>query len=143
MNLVDKNKSAHKLEGIGPIYCINLDDQPDRWEYMETQFKYWEIEDKVTRISAYDGRDDDLGHLLKGTYPVNMTSGEVGCSLSHLKALRHYLITLIVPMQSLWKMIVVWMLSNSGTLNGKNSILGSHMIGMYVRLPLFVLVTFM
>ena len=48
MNLVDKNKSAHKLEGIGPIYCINLDDQPDRWEYMETQFKYWEIEDKVT-----------------------------------------------------------------------------------------------
>ena len=91
MNLVDKNKSAHKLEGIGPIYCINLDDQPDRWEYMEIQFKYWEIEDKVTRISAYDGRDDDLGHLLKGTYPVNMTSGEVGCSLSHLKALRHYL----------------------------------------------------
>ena len=51
MNLVDKNKSAHKLEGIGPIYCINLDDQPDRWEYMETQFKYWEIEDKVTRRS--------------------------------------------------------------------------------------------
>ena len=22
----DKNKSLHKLEGFGPVYCINLDD---------------------------------------------------------------------------------------------------------------------
>ena len=54
MNLdyTEKNKSAYKLKGIGPIYCINLDGQPERWEYMETQFKYWEIEN-YERISAY------------------------------------------------------------------------------------------
>ena len=42
-DLMDKNKSAYKLEGIGPIYCINLDGQPERWEYMENQFKDWEL----------------------------------------------------------------------------------------------------
>ena len=30
---MDKNKSAHKLKGIGHIYCINLDGQPERWQY--------------------------------------------------------------------------------------------------------------
>ena len=53
---MDKNKAAYKLHGIGPIYCLNLDGQPERWEYMQSQFKYWNIEAKVTRISAYDGR---------------------------------------------------------------------------------------
>ncbi len=50
---MDKNKAAYKLKGLPPVYCINLDGEPDRWFYMETQFKYWEIEN-YTRISAYD-----------------------------------------------------------------------------------------
>ena len=91
--LLDKNKSAFKLQGIGPIYCINLDDQPERWEFMSAQFKYWEIEDKVTRISAYDGRDDDLSDILTGTYPTNMSGGEIGCTTSHLKAIKHWMET--------------------------------------------------
>jgi len=86
---MDKNKSVYKLKDIGPIYCINLDGQPERWQYMEGQFKYWEIEN-YHRISAYDGRESDLGEILKGRYPDNMTSGEVGCTTSHLKALRHF-----------------------------------------------------
>ena len=67
----EKNKAVHKLKGIGPIYCVNLDGQPERWEYMETQFKYWEIEN-YTRIPAYDGRDDDLSDIITGRYPDNM-----------------------------------------------------------------------
>jgi len=86
---MDKNKAAHKLKGLPPIYCINLDDQPDRWKYMEDQFKHWEIQN-YTRISAYDGRDDDLSDILKGRYPDQMNSGEVGCVTSHLKALKHF-----------------------------------------------------
>ena len=86
---MDKNKSAYKLKNFGPIYYLNLDDQPERKQYMEEQFKYWEIED-YTRISAYDGRDDDLGSILKGRYPDNVTSGEVGCITSHLKAIKHW-----------------------------------------------------
>ena len=44
-SLRDRNKSAPKLKGFGPVYCINLDGQEDRWKYMEDQFKYWELKD--------------------------------------------------------------------------------------------------
>jgi len=88
----DKNKSSYKLKNIGPIYYLNLDDQEDRREYMENQFKYWEIEN-YERISAYDGREDDLSDIIKGRYPENMSSGEIGCTTSHLKAIKHWLET--------------------------------------------------
>lgn len=74
MEVIDKNKSAYKLKNIGPIYYLNLDGQPERRQYMETQFKYWEIEN-YTRISAYDGREDDLSDIITGRYPEMMTSG--------------------------------------------------------------------
>ena len=86
---MDKNKSTHKLQGIGPIYYINLDGQPERKQYVEDQFKYWEIEN-YTRVSAYDGRNDDLSDVISGRYPDNMTSGEIGCVTSHLKAIKHW-----------------------------------------------------
>jgi len=60
---------------------------------MSNQFKYWEIEDKVTRISAYDGRDDDLSDIIAGKYPADMSSGEIGCVTSHLKAIKHWMET--------------------------------------------------
>jgi hypothetical protein len=93
---MDKNKSAYKLRNIGPIYYLNLDGQPERKEYMEEQFKYWEI-DNYTRISAYDGREDDLSDIIKGRYPDNMTSGEIGCTTSHLKAIKHWYETTDTP----------------------------------------------
>jgi hypothetical protein len=89
MELLDKNKSTYKLKNIGPIYYLNLDEQPERKEYMENQFKYWEIEN-YTRISAYDGREDDLSDIIAGRYPEMMTSGEIGCVTSHLKAIKHW-----------------------------------------------------
>ena len=90
--VTDRNKSAYKLKNFGPVYCINLDGQPERWQYMKNQFDYWEVKD-YTRISAYDGREDDLSDVIKGKYPENMSSGEVGCTTSHLKAMKHYLET--------------------------------------------------
>jgi hypothetical protein len=93
---MDKNKAAYKLKGLPPIYCINLDGQPDRWKYMEDQFKHWEIE-QFERVSAYDGRQDDLSDIIRGRYPDNMSSGEVGCVTSHLKALKHWLDTSDAP----------------------------------------------
>jgi len=86
---MDKNKSTYKVKGIGPIYYLNLDGQSERREYMDDQFKYWEIEN-YTRISAYDGRDDDLSGIIKGRYPEMMSSGEIGCVTSHLKAIKHW-----------------------------------------------------
>jgi hypothetical protein len=90
---MDKNKSIYKLKGLPPIYFINLDDKVDRRNYMENQFNYWEIEN-YTRVSAYDGRgDNDLSEILKGKYPDLMSSGEVGCVTSHLKAIKMFLET--------------------------------------------------
>jgi GR25 family glycosyltransferase involved in LPS biosynthesis len=90
--LFDRNKSVYKLNNIPPIYYLNLDGQPERKQYMEEQFKYWEIEN-YTRISAYDGRTDDLSDIISGRYPDNMTSSEIGCTTSHLKAIRHWIET--------------------------------------------------
>ena len=89
---MDKNKSLYKLKNFGPIYYLNLDGQPERKEYMENQFKYWEIEN-YTRISAFDGRNDDLSDIIFGRYPETLTSGEIGCVTSHLKAIKHWMDT--------------------------------------------------
>ena len=37
---MDKNKSVSKLKGMGPIYYINLDGQPERKQYMEDMFAH-------------------------------------------------------------------------------------------------------
>jgi hypothetical protein len=89
---MDRNKSVYKLKNIPPVYYLNLDEQPERKGYMEEQLKYWEIEN-YTRISAYDGRQDDLSDIIKGCYPENMTSGEIGCTTSHLKAIKYWMET--------------------------------------------------
>jgi len=89
---MDKNKSAYKLKNLPPVYYLNLDGQPERKEYMESQFDHWEV-DNYERISAYDGRDDDLSDIIQGKYPDAMTSGEIGCVTSHLKAIKHWLKT--------------------------------------------------
>ena len=86
------NKAAYKLKGLPPVYCINLDGEPHRWEAAENMFKEWDIEN-YTRVSAYDGREDDLSDILKGKYPDGMSSGEVGCTTSHLKAMKMFLET--------------------------------------------------
>jgi hypothetical protein len=86
---MDKNKSIYKLNNLPPVYYINLDAHQERRKYMEGQFSYWGI-GNYTRLSAYDGRNSDLSEILKGTYPENMTSGEIGCTCSHLKAINHW-----------------------------------------------------
>lgn len=86
---MDKNKSAFKLQGLPHIYWLNLDADEQRRIYMEAQFKYWEITNH-TRISGFDGRTDDCAYHLKGRVPDNITPGELGCCLSHLKAIKHF-----------------------------------------------------
>jgi hypothetical protein len=87
--LLDKNKSAYKLKGIPHIYWLNLDADTHRCEYMEQQFKYWEIENH-TRIAGYDAREDDVSGHLKGRIPDNVSQNELGCCLSHLKAIKTF-----------------------------------------------------
>ena len=89
---MDKNKNAYKLKGLPPLYYINLDANSERDEYIKNHLDYWEVED-YTRISGNDGRDKDLSHILTGKYPENMSSREVGCTTSHLKAIKYWMET--------------------------------------------------
>ena len=86
---MDRNKSAFKLKGLPKIYWLNLDADTERKFYMEEQFKYWEVENHV-RISGYDGRSDDVSQHLKGRVPDNVSINELGCCMSHLKAIKDF-----------------------------------------------------
>ena len=86
---MEKNKSVYKLKGLPPIYWLNLDSDEHRRMYMEAQFKYWEL-DNHTRISGFDGRVDDVCEHISGIAPDNMTTNEIGCCMSHLKAIKHF-----------------------------------------------------
>ncbi len=87
---MDKNKAAFKLQNIPHIYWINLDEDEQRRIYMEAQFKYWEIKNH-TRIEGYDARgDNDVSCFLKGIIPDGITQCELGCCMSHLKAIKHF-----------------------------------------------------
>ena len=86
---MDKNKAVFKLKGLPNSYWLNLDADEHRRVYMEAQFKYWEIENH-TRISGYDGRTDDVCQFLKGRAPDTMSENEIGCCMSHLKAIKHF-----------------------------------------------------
>lgn len=76
-----------------PIYYINLDRSIDRREKIEDQFNKYGVEN-VTRISAVDGKQ--LSSMKEGTVPelgsysnsFRMTPRELGCTLSHLKAIK-------------------------------------------------------
>ena len=91
----DKNKAAYKLKNFGPLYYINLDGQPERDTEMQSMCKYWEL--NPTRISAFDGRNSSLNHILEGSHDIGITSGEVGCVTSHLKAIKQWYETSDTP----------------------------------------------
>ena len=93
---MDKNKAAFKLKGIPHLYVINLDDQVSRWAAAESMLNYWQVEN-YTRVSAYDGREDDLSSILKGRYPDQMSGGEIGCVTSHLNAMKRFIDTSDAP----------------------------------------------
>ena len=91
----DKNKAAYKLKNFGPLYYINLDGQPERDVAMQSMCKYWEL--NPTRISAFDGRNSSLNHILEGSHDIGISSGEVGCVTSHLKAIKQWYETTDTP----------------------------------------------
>ena len=91
----DKNKAAFKLKNFGPLYYINLDGQPERDAAMQSMCKYWKL--NPTRISAFDGRNSSLNHILEGSHDIGISSGEVGCVTSHLKAIKQWYETTDTP----------------------------------------------
>lgn len=80
-----------KLKNFGPVYLINLKDHTHRLKNAKKEFKKYGVID-YTVIEAVDGRSSDLSHLIEGRYP-KLRSSEIGCMMSHIKALNHWLET--------------------------------------------------
>lgn len=87
--MTDTSTIKKKLNGMGPVLWINLDTETDRQEHMNGLFDFYEIPN--TRISAIDARgDNDVSDLLVGKFPDNISQGELGCTMSHLKAIKYF-----------------------------------------------------
>jgi hypothetical protein len=87
--MTDTSTVRKKLKGIGPILWINLDSETNRQEHMTSLLDFYEI--PHTRISAVDARgDNDVSDLLVGKFPELISQGELGCTMSHLKAIKHF-----------------------------------------------------
>lgn len=76
-----------------PIYYINLNRSPQRQKFMEDQFKLYNITN-YKRIVGIDGKqlkntltDNINGTTFTNNYP-ELTKNELGCLLSHLKAIK-------------------------------------------------------
>jgi len=87
--MTDTSTIKKKLKGMGPVLWINLDTETDRQDHMNGLFDYYEIEN--TRISGIDARgDNDATEFLSGRFPELITPGELGCTMSHLKAIKYF-----------------------------------------------------
>lgn len=87
--MIDTSTIKKKLKGMGPVLWINLDTETDRQDHMNGLFDFYEIEN--TRISAIDARgDNDATEFLHGKFPELISPGELGCAMSHLKAIKYF-----------------------------------------------------
>ena len=76
-----------KINGISGIAWINMNRSIDRKKYVENIMKNINIHN--FRIEAIDGKLFDRNKLINIKYARNMTDGEVGCTLSHIKAIQY------------------------------------------------------
>jgi hypothetical protein len=89
-----------KLEGIPPIYYLNLDHDVLRRSYMEYQFKYWGIENYIRVSTSKFWRNDfqNWSHLIhkKETIPSDKYRS-LAVSVSYLDLIKNWLETTNEP----------------------------------------------
>ncbi len=86
---MQEHTGLNKLEGFGPIYVINLARHTDRKDHMVKQFE----ENSVSNyefIQAVDGVNESLDNVIQ-LDKLAVTRPEIGCTVSHLTAIRHWL----------------------------------------------------
>lgn len=82
------------LDGVDQIYWINLDRSPERRERMlkmfqDDSFKQLQGGNKIKRIKAVDGKQDEVLKQLN-TNEIHNTKLEYACLLSHLQAIKEF-----------------------------------------------------
>lgn len=87
--VADATSSAANLEGIPPLYYINLDRRRDRRDHMEKMLSDAGITN-ATRITATDGQR--AANCITEA-PPGLSWSEIACLVSHLRAIREWLET--------------------------------------------------
>jgi len=82
----DPSKDVSQYVDI-PIYYINLNRSTDRNATMIQRFQTYGITD-YTRVQGVDGSDDPSVNYSADFRFITITSGEIGCTLSHLRAIK-------------------------------------------------------
>ena len=83
---LEKFRNQDKINFIDKILWINLDRSKKRRTYMQKLLKCVNI--KNERISAIDGKLIDVENVIKKlNKKKEMSLGEIGCTLSHIKAI--------------------------------------------------------
>ena len=80
------------LKDFGPIYVINLKSRQDRLNNIKKEFNKHNIKD-YTIIEAVDGSNENLSLLVENVQSIGISNNEIACTVSHLKAIKHWLDT--------------------------------------------------
>lgn len=97
----EADKRALPWQRLTHIYCVNLDRRPERWSFMQDQFRLSRM--PVRRWPAVDGTRIDVPKLVEvgliaqkalsrymipteyKLFGVDLTDGGIGCALSHMQ----------------------------------------------------------
>jgi len=85
-HLYNRKFGRQLVDFFDRIYCINLDNRPDRWDYINNHFSQFGLKRKVIRYSAIDVRSDaSLQKHEKLLHDNFSLLAMCGCMLSHRK----------------------------------------------------------
>jgi GR25 family glycosyltransferase involved in LPS biosynthesis len=82
----------NKLEGLEPLYVINMKKSTDRKDYIQDHFKKYQIFN-YSFVEGIDGSQENLDELINNLNELNVSKNEISCGMSHLKAIKHWLDT--------------------------------------------------
>ena len=85
-----EHTGLNKLEGLEPIYVINMERSVERKNRIEKHFKEYSITN-YKFINAIDGSKEDLSNFINNVDELSISKNEAACGLSHLKAIRQWL----------------------------------------------------
>ena len=80
------------LKGFGPIYVISVKSREDRRNHMKAEFLKQSVTD-YQFFDAVEGATEDLSLLVDNVDAFPITKIELSCSITHLKAIQHWLQT--------------------------------------------------
>lgn len=83
---IKENSISSKFENFPTAYYVTLEESTDRQNYIESQFKKFNINFKSIKSKRFAESDDKVF----GRYLHSLNDGTKGCCISHLKAIRDW-----------------------------------------------------